>query len=61
MDMGLGISSLRPVAAARIGYQAPTTTAWDVTYEFKGVERHVQLSAPPGPTIAVNGYGQPRG
>jgi uncharacterized protein YcfJ len=32
---------------------------WDVTYEFRGVERSVQMSAPPGRTIAVNGYGEP--
>jgi hypothetical protein len=31
---------------------------WDVTYEFRGVEHRVQLSAPPGSTVAVNGYGQ---
>jgi uncharacterized protein YcfJ len=34
---------------------------WDVTYEFRGVEHRVQLTAPPGPTITVNGEGEPRG
>ena len=35
---------------------------WDVTYVFQGVEHRAQLSAPPpGPTILVNGYGEPRG
>jgi len=34
---------------------------WDVTYNFRGVEHRVQLSAPPGPTIAVNADGEPRG
>jgi uncharacterized protein YcfJ len=34
---------------------------WDVTYEFRGVEHRAQLSAPPGPTITVNGEGEPRG
>lgn len=35
---------------------------WDVTYVFQGVEHRVQLNAPPaGPTITVNGYGEPRG
>jgi len=33
---------------------------WDVTYEFRGIEHRVQLAAPPGPTIAVNGNGEPR-
>ncbi|HVN34737.1 MAG TPA: beta/gamma crystallin-related protein [Casimicrobiaceae bacterium] len=34
---------------------------WDVTYNFRGTEHRVQLSAPPGPTIAVNALGEPRG
>jgi uncharacterized protein YcfJ len=34
---------------------------WDVTYNFRGIEHRVQLSAPPGPTIAVNANGEPRG
>ena len=34
---------------------------WDVTYNFRGVEHRVQLNAPPGPTIAVNSDGEPRG
>ena len=33
---------------------------WDVTYEFRGVEHRVQMSAPPGRTIAVNQKGEPR-
>jgi uncharacterized protein YcfJ len=34
---------------------------WDVEYEFRGVIHHVQLGAPPGPTITVNERGEPRG
>ena len=34
---------------------------WDVTYFFRGQEHRVQMSAPPGPTITVNGRGEPRG
>jgi uncharacterized protein YcfJ len=34
---------------------------WDVTYQFKGVEHRVQVQAPPGRTITVNGNGEPRG
>lgn len=34
---------------------------WDVTYNFRGVEHHVQMSAPPGPTLTVNDDGEPRG
>jgi len=33
---------------------------WDVTYEFRGIEHHVQMTAPPGATIAVNRNGDPR-
>ena len=34
---------------------------WDVRYTFRGVEHRVQLSAPPGRTMLVNIYGEPRG
>lgn len=33
---------------------------WDVTYSFRSVEHRLQMSAPPGPTIAVNQNGEPR-
>ena len=33
---------------------------YDVTYFFRGQEHHVQMTAPPGPTIAVNADGEPR-
>jgi uncharacterized protein YcfJ len=33
---------------------------WDVTYEFQGLDHRVQLRAPPGPTVTVNGQGEPR-
>ena len=34
---------------------------WDVTYNFRGVQHRVQMANPPGPTITVNGNGEPRG
>lgn len=34
---------------------------WDVTYHFNGTWHHVQMSAPPGPTVWVNARGEPRG
>jgi uncharacterized protein YcfJ len=34
---------------------------WDVTYNFRGQEHHVQLTALPGPTVTVNRAGEPRG
>ena len=33
---------------------------WDVTYHFRGLEHRVQMTTPPGPTIAVNAQGEPR-
>ena len=33
---------------------------WDVTYDYRGTEHRVQMSAPPGNTVAVNGNGEPR-
>jgi len=33
---------------------------FDVTYNFRGYEHHVQMTAPPGPTILVNENGEPR-
>ena len=34
---------------------------WDVTYNFRGIEHHVQMSAPPGQTVTVDDNGDPRG
>ncbi len=33
---------------------------WDVTYRWRGEDRYVQMTRPPGPTITVNGRGEPR-
>ena len=33
---------------------------WDVTYKFRGLEHRVQTTSAPGPTITVNGQGEPR-
>lgn len=33
---------------------------WDVTYEFRGQEHRIQMTAPPGPTVSVNQQGEPR-
>ena len=41
------------VAAGRPEY-------WDVAYNYRGIEHHVQMSSPPGATIAVNMNGEPR-
>jgi uncharacterized protein YcfJ len=33
---------------------------WDVTYNFRGTDHLIQMSAPPGRTILVNARGEPR-
>jgi uncharacterized protein YcfJ len=33
---------------------------WDVTYNFRGVEHRIQMTTPPGKTVAVNQKGEPR-
>jgi uncharacterized protein YcfJ len=33
---------------------------WDVSYNFRGVQHHVQMTSPPGSTILVNANGEPR-
>jgi uncharacterized protein YcfJ len=33
---------------------------WDVTYNFRGQEHRVQMTAPPGQTVTVNRDGEPR-
>jgi uncharacterized protein YcfJ len=33
---------------------------WDVTYDFRGQQHRVQMTAPPGATITVNRDGEPR-
>jgi len=33
---------------------------WDVTYDFRGQQHHIQVTSPPGQTITVNRQGEPR-
>jgi uncharacterized protein YcfJ len=33
---------------------------WEVTYNFRGYEHHMQTTSPPGRTILVNAQGEPR-
>jgi len=33
---------------------------WDVSYEFRGITHHVQMSSPPGRSVTVTGDGEPR-
>ena len=38
-----------------------TPDYWDVTYNFRGQEHHMQMASPPGRTVSVNAKGEPRG
>jgi uncharacterized protein YcfJ len=40
--------------------QSQVPTYYDVTYNFRGQEHRVQMTAPPGPTVTVNAQGEPR-
>lgn len=33
---------------------------WDVVYNFRGQEHRIQMTTPPGDTVRVNRYGEPR-
>ncbi len=37
-----------------------TPDHWEVTYNFRGQEHHIQTTTQPGPTVTVNGRGEPR-
>jgi uncharacterized protein YcfJ len=37
-----------------------TPAYWDVTYDFRGQEHHVQMTEQPGRTVIVNERGEPR-
>ncbi len=40
--------------------EAQTPAYWDVTYQFRGEQHHMQLATPPGATVTVNARGEPR-
>jgi uncharacterized protein YcfJ len=61
-NVGRGNSGTTERDVKRCETTASTTPEyWDVTYSYKGVEHRVQMSAPPGRTVAVNRDGEPRG
>ena len=33
---------------------------WDVSYEYRGISHHTQMTSPPGATVTVNADGEPR-
>jgi len=52
-DLGQDVQRCENVASATPEY-------YDVTYNYRGTDHRVQMSAPPGNTIAVNASGEPR-
>lgn len=40
--------------------ESTTPAYWDVTYNYRGRDHRVQMSSPPGNTVAVNSNGEPR-
>ena len=40
--------------------QAQSPSYWDVTYNFRGQQHHMQLATRPGATVTVNASGEPR-
>jgi len=54
-----GNSSTRDVQHCETAESGPPRY-WDVTYNYRQVEHHVQMDEPPGRTIIVNRNGEPR-
>lgn len=64
--LGANVDRIRDPATGRdvqrcenVASNAPPAY-YDVVYSFRGVEHRVQMATPPGPTISVNGRGEPR-
>jgi uncharacterized protein YcfJ len=60
-NVGRGESSVSSQDVQRCENTASGTPAyWDVTYNFRGQDHQLQMTAAPGTTIAVNRDGEPR-
>ncbi|MDR7093724.1 glycine zipper 2TM domain-containing protein [Hydrogenophaga laconesensis] len=57
-NVGRGTQTQDVQRCTNVGSNTPEY--WDVSYSFRGVQHHVQLTSPPGRTILVNGNGEPR-
>ena len=63
--LGANVDRIRDPVSGRDVRRCENTASgtpqyYDVTYNFRGVEHRVQMSTPPGRTVAVNGNGDPR-
>ena len=61
VNRGSGGQSSRDVQRCSAAPSQSRADYWDVTYNFRGQEHRVQMSAPPGRTVSVNSQGEPRG
>ena len=57
---GMVNASDRPTRRCETAAARSQPRYWDVTYVFRGEQRHVQLSQQPGSIILVDEEGQPR-
>ena len=63
--LGANVDRIRDPATGRDvrrceNVASTTAQYYDVTYSFRGVSHRVQMSSPPGQSVAVNGRGEPR-
>lgn len=63
--LGANVDRIRDPASGRDVRRCENTASgppqyYDVIYNFRGLEHHVQMTTPPGQTVAVNGKGEPR-
>jgi uncharacterized protein YcfJ len=57
---GNTVQPAREVQRCAVSQQPSQPAYWDVAYEFRGVQHHVQMTQPPGPRLTVNENGEPR-
>jgi uncharacterized protein YcfJ len=60
MGRDSAVGSTRDVQRCETSRVQGSPAFWDVTYQYRGREHQVQMSAPPGTTIMVNANGEPR-
>ena len=60
VNRGSGTTYTQNVQRCTTAASSAQPTYWDVTYEFQGQQHRAQLAFAPGPTISVNGRGEPR-
>lgn len=59
-NMGNGSSSSSQDVRRCDNVASTTPAYWDVTYNYRGTQHRIQMASAPGPTVSVNGNGEPR-